>query len=693
MNKNIMMKYLLVSAISFAATFSANAWDIGESFTTAEGVTYKWLDMHTVEMADWKNPPDKVVIPATVTYKGKDYKITTLGTGCISNKGNVTEITVPSTINELGIRPFAGCSSLKTIIVEPSEKDYELVVNVSSFSITPFNIGMECTARAELRLHRNVHLKDESDILYHETNAGLRAIVFGDEVWRISKGTFVGFKDLEEIVIPPSVTEIQDDAFSDCTGSISLRVEDCKDESQRDYVYVAQSAFGSKDDGNGKDSRTQIRELYLGRNMPGYDFKDHPTLYSLTTGSGLTTLPVGMFKGCGALRYVELKGKFESIADEVFSGCKSLMRFAVPSSVTQIGKKAFMESGLRSITIPTNVNIINEAAFSGCPDLETVILEDSPENLYIYGAYDIKAFGKSAIKTLHIGRPVTGFDYHFSYLDGVTDITFGTDVKIIPSGMFCGSGMRKVTIPSTIREIGAGAFDQCVKLASVEFKEGELEMIGAAAFYQCGTLVRNQLKLTIPEGVREIGECVFTDVYYTNSVPEADSRGFSEIILPSTLEKISGGAFGSDVEMVTCNAVVPPVVENPVKRTITVEIKHGKVDYSTMVDGIAPGSDRAVLCVPRGSKSAYEATEPWSRFTIREIGGSSGVDENDAADSVRIASAPGMIVVSGLADDVIVEVYTMAGQQVYKGLRCTVDVMSGLYVVKAGDKREKVAVR
>ncbi|WP_220124543.1 leucine-rich repeat domain-containing protein, partial [Metamycoplasma hominis] len=79
----------------------------------------------------------------------------------------------------------------------------------------------------------------------------------------------------------------------------------------------------------------------------------------------------------------------------------------------------------------------------------------------------------------------------------------------------------KVTIPSSVKEIGESAFSWCTNLKEVILNEG-LEKIGAETFYHT-----NIGSITIPGSVKEIGESAFFGC-----------KNLKEVILNEGLEKI-----------------------------------------------------------------------------------------------------------------------------------------------------------
>ena len=141
--------------------------------------------------------------------------------------------------------------------------------------------------------------------------------------------------------------------------------------------------------------------------------------------------------------------------------------------------------------------------------------------------------------------------------------------------------LSEVTIPSTITEIRARAFENCRKLKMIHFAaNSQLQTIGDWAFYNC----HNLRSLTLPEGVTNVGDAAFYGCNY-----------LTEITLPSTMKKVADNAFAlcPRMQKMYVNALVPPTIEAK-----TFE----DVDRATPV------------FVPRGTIALYQADQYWSEF-------------------------------------------------------------------------------
>ncbi|MDE6517035.1 MAG: leucine-rich repeat protein, partial [Acetatifactor sp.] len=76
-----------------------------------------------------------------------------------------------------------------------------------------------------------------------------------------------------------------------------------------------------------------------------------------------------------AVKRVLIQGDVTGIPDSAFSGCGDLEAIVIPDTVTSIGSQAFMHASLSEITLPPNLQSIGDRAFSDCSSLEKVVLQ------------------------------------------------------------------------------------------------------------------------------------------------------------------------------------------------------------------------------------------------------------------------------------------------------------------------------
>ncbi len=88
----------------------------------------------------------------------------------------------------------------------------------------------------------------------------------------------------------------------------------------------------------------------------------------------VTQIGDSAFFGDGSLESVGLKEGLVTISDRSFFNCSRLDIGQIPSTVTQIGARAFLGTAVRDIRIPDGVAEVGEYAFYNCSRLERVDL-------------------------------------------------------------------------------------------------------------------------------------------------------------------------------------------------------------------------------------------------------------------------------------------------------------------------------
>ena len=150
---------------------------------------------------------------------------------------------------------------------------------------------------------------------------------------------------------------------------------------------------------------------------------------------------------------VEVPASVAEIGAYAFYACKRLRRveFARGSRLRRIGRRCFCNTGIERIAIPAGVDEIQEGAFKICAHLEEVVFEE--------GSASCHQSGPASTASPKGVRCIAGLA--FKSCESLRCIRLPDGLERIGAECFKYSGLETLTLPISVREVGAGAFSHC----------------------------------------------------------------------------------------------------------------------------------------------------------------------------------------------------------------------------------------
>jgi len=188
-------------------------------------------------------------------------------------------------------------------------------------------------------------------------------------------------------------------------------------------------------------------------------------------------------------------------------GCRNLKEVILNEGLEKIGVRAFLNTKIESITIPNSVKEIDSLAFDFLK-ISHISINLNNKNFEIKDNFFIDKNNKKILayldkKTTKVTIPSSikeiGKDA-FSGCANLKEVILNEGLEKIGDEAFSSTKIESITIPGSVKEIGKGAFSGCKNLEEIILNEG-LEKIGHPAFSNT-----NIKSITIPSSVKEIGE-------------------------------------------------------------------------------------------------------------------------------------------------------------------------------------------
>ena len=446
--------------------------------------------------------------------------VTSIGESAFSCCSGLTSMTIPASVTNISEGAFYDCSGLKKFNVASGNPSYSsasgllltkdgrtLVIGVNGNVVIPDGVTSiepgafyRCSGLASVTIGNGV--TDIGEGAFSECSALKKFnVVSGNPAYKSVSGLLLT-KDgktlvaapagAESVTVPAGVTNIGDNAFSDCHHLKSVTIP-------KSVTRIGHSAF-----------RIGRYMGYMGRNYTGY--------YGKCGNRFLEELKEVHIADVAAWCRILFVDNPLTGARNLYLNGSLVTNLVIPNGVTSIGDDAFHACGnLTSVTIPDGVISIGNRAFGSCGGIASVTIPDS-----------VTSIGSGAFCGYELMTGTTVVDD--SLCSSLTSVTIGHSVTNIGAGAFGGCyRLKSVTIPDSVTSIGDNAFHGCVGLVSVTMGNG-VTSIGGGAFSCC----HNLASVAIPNGVTSIGQNAF---YHC--------RNLARVTIPDSVASIGAGAFSS----------------------------------------------------------------------------------------------------------------------------------------------------
>mgnify|MGYP000049593045 FL=1 len=540
--------------------------------------------------------------------------------GCVALKN----IELPGTLTSIGSSAFESCEGLESIVFPESVTDLQGCLSY-------------CTSLTEVALPKSLTTLGAG--MFIGCTSLRRVVVWegGDGMsvpaayLKIPASTFLGCKNLEEVVWNASVTEIGKNAFNSCE-----KLKNYPDMSKVKTILNGAFSYSGIETFTTPASLELMVESFthshclesvtITHKMTIYGnlaFADCPKLTSFVFHDDIENLNDAwyMFSGCTALEEIRLPKKLKKIDRYMFDGCTNLKRLYIGDAITEIETgsvygTALEELHIEAATPPTqkvSEGVINNPPFDKfayenatvyCPDAKAYYSNYMWQRFKKYKLPEAFKYtevegGYSATYNLfdYVKDPTTGIDYgelfRNAYPDGklvVPETHNGKPVVEIADNAFyyrlnnitytLQKNISEVVLPETIRKVGKEAFYYLTDIKKVNMPSSLTE-IGEDAFWSTGIS-----EVILPDGLKTVGKKAFQ---YCNDL--------TKLVIPQSVESISGNAFYCS--SYSGNKILEIICHNPTP--IPLSEQFANTTYSK-------------LRIPFGSKDAYYEADYWRDF-------------------------------------------------------------------------------
>lgn len=448
----------------------------------------------------------------SVTFKGNGFNDVTIGKYAFRDCGDLTSVTFEdgNRVSVIGEGAFYGCDDYDfSSITLPS--------NLKSLGAQAFR---DCEYLEEIVIQAsNSELTFGSDAFYNCES--LTTLTLPKNVSKLP-GVFSGCSSLEEVIVDP-----ENPYFTSENGILydkAITTILFYPQSKYDSSFVLPETLTTITDGVFRGNEN-LESVTIGKNVSYIGagaFQDCENLYEIIFAegdNGATALEIGAhaFDGCGKYSYTQfsmvLPARTNKVGEYAFANMTYLTSITMNDGLEEISDYMFYDDQrLEVVTIPAAVKTIGKSAFYHCGwynDTFTVTFEEGSQ---------LKTIGEGAFASTSS-----------SYTSDSIALELPQGLESIGYQAFYGANFASITIPNTVKFIGAQAFANSSswstsKLESVVFADGGTEdlVLGTedpnhvdsyygtfvgSVFEACNSLV----SVALPERLVYIGASTFED--------------------------------------------------------------------------------------------------------------------------------------------------------------------------------------
>lgn len=241
-------------------------------------------------------------------------------------------------------------------------------------------------------------------------------------------------------------------------------------------------------------------------------------------GEGLLSIPMEyngypvigissrVFAGENSIKDIEISINVKNIDESAFEGCFNLesVTFIKGSKLTLLGRNSFYEcNNLKTINIPSSVQSIDEGTFYNCNELHTVTFEENSKLIAI-----AKEAFYNCSKLVNIVLPDNTRIIEqkaFAYCSSLIEINIPINIEVLEKETFANCTSLKNIIfneKGLLKLIKEKAFYNCSKLSDIKLSPS-IQKIEQQAFYNC----LNMESIMLPASLMEMGPYVFEKCY------------------------------------------------------------------------------------------------------------------------------------------------------------------------------------
>ena len=535
---------------------------LNQNFYEWKNITLTSLTVASTDISNLPSELNEVILTSGITDIGSN----------AFQKSSLTQITIPYSLQTIGIHAFFNCSKLRNVDISMTDSSLSTIGNyafddcvmlthitipnnVTNIGINPFT---NCLKLTTINISNDIFSLDGSRCLIDNSNHNIISYLIAsqdtsysiqDSVKTIGSNAFHGSTYLTNVDISmtdSSLNSIGSYAFYNCISMNSITIPNS-------VTNIGSAAFNNCNNltnvifGLSCEDITFGTDVFYGVNHDisfWYPSSISGELFQTNVTSNNSDLSYSNFRPyitrSEILELSDYKLYYNTILNQNFYDWKNitltsltvastdisnlpseLNEVILTSGITEIDYNAFKNSTLTQITIPNSVTYIQYYAFGNCSNLRNVDISMTGSSLSSIGSYAFQYCNDLS----HITIPnnvINIGDNPFPNCSKLTTINISND-NFSLDGSYClidisndniisyliASQDTSYSIPNSVITIGNYAFNGSNYLTHVDISMTDSSLSSIGSYAFSSCISMNSI--TIPNSVTNIGSAAFSD--------------------------------------------------------------------------------------------------------------------------------------------------------------------------------------
>ncbi len=460
-----------------------------------------------------------------------------IGNYAFADNKYIEELVLPTSLKEIGVSAFEGCSNLKKINFSSDLCGVKKIAsrafyNNTSLSEIEFNQNMieigdyafSLSSITKLDMSKS-NITDIKDYAFSDCS-NLTDILFSNKLENLGKNSLAGLVGLTKISLPQSLKKIEEDCFLGTVNITEVKLNQSLDkynDIKFENIYSVPTTYGCK---LFDQNDNEIKELVLNSNtINKYKFYNASSIERIILTEDVKEIDSYAFAKLKNLVRIEMKDELTSFKEGAFYLCDNIKSVITNSIDGWFNKKfenyyanplfyadkLYSDSDLinyaKKIIVPNNVTVINDNLFVNYSSLETIELHENIEKI-----------GGAAFYSCQSLKEIVGLD----------SINF----NVGPYAFANCKGLNGTINFSNFDNIGANAFFNCINIENINISN--VLKVSEAAFNSC-----NCIKSIIISNVGLIDNRAFSNCYSLENIDLTDIDNFGFAIFENSKNIVS----------------------------------------------------------------------------------------------------------------------------------------------------------